>query len=175
MSLWRLPPVMIIHLKRFQFTQHMRRKLRDLVTFPLEGLDFSRITTSDPRVFLNASRQHRWVDEQSRDHDKEKLNNSYDLYGVIHHQGALSGGHYFASLKSSIDGKWHLFDDAQVYEINSEDVIDSSAYILFYVRRDLKNAKLEDFWKPKNNQNESVHDAYLDANAKSRSERCVIS
>ena len=34
---------MIFHLKRFQFTQHMRRKLRDFVHFPIEGLDFSRL------------------------------------------------------------------------------------------------------------------------------------
>jgi hypothetical protein len=41
------PPVVIIHLKRFQFTQHMRRKLRDLVVFPLEGFDLSRIMAPD--------------------------------------------------------------------------------------------------------------------------------
>merc|ERR1712150_156349 len=62
----------------------------------------------------------------------------YDLYGVVHHQGALSGGHYVASLKSD-DGQWRLFNDAQVYEIHSRDVVDSSAYILFYIRRDVKN------------------------------------
>ena len=50
MSLWRLPPIVIIHLKRFQFTQHMRRKLRDLVVFPIEGLDLSRIVASDNAV-----------------------------------------------------------------------------------------------------------------------------
>ena len=47
MSLWRLPPVVIIHLKRFLFTQHMRRKLRDLVVFPIEGLDLSRIMAQE--------------------------------------------------------------------------------------------------------------------------------
>ena len=167
--------MMIIHLKRFQFTQHMRRKLRDLVTFPLEGLDFSKITTSDPGLFSKVPRNQRWIDDHNRDHEEEKRINRYDLYGVIHHQGALSGGHYFASLKSTIDGKWHLFDDAQVYEINSEDVIDSSAYILFYMRRDLKDAKLEDFWKPKHIDNQSVHDSLIDTTMKSRSERCIIS
>ena len=70
----------------------------------------------------------------------------YDLYAVVHHQGALSGGHYIASLKSEVDGQWRLFNDAQVYEIHSRDVVDSSAYILFYIRRDVKDARLEDFW-----------------------------
>ena len=70
----------------------------------------------------------------------------YDLYGVVHHQGALSGGHYVASLKSDTDGQWRLFNDAQIFEIHSRDVVDSSAYILFYIRRDVKDMKLSDFW-----------------------------
>ena len=53
MSLWRLPPVVIIHLKRFQFTQHTRRKLRDFVHFPVEGLDLSRIMAVDNAVGAN--------------------------------------------------------------------------------------------------------------------------
>ena len=65
---------------------------------------------------------------------------------MVHHQGALSTGHYVASLKSDIDGQWRLFNDAQVYEIHSRDVVDSSAYILFYMRRDVANQKLSDFW-----------------------------
>merc|ERR1711862_754018 len=70
----------------------------------------------------------------------------YDLYAVIHHQGALSGGHYVASLRSEIDNQWRLFNDAQVYDISSREIVDATAYILFYIRRDVKNVKLNDFW-----------------------------
>merc|ERR1711970_1342023 len=72
----------------------------------------------------------------SRDGGRSEM--LYDLYGVVHHQGALSGGHYVASLKSEKDGQWRLYNDAQIYEIHSRDVVDASAYILFYIRRDVK-------------------------------------
>lgn len=38
----------------------------------------------------------------------------YDLYAVVHHLGALSSGHYVASVKSQPSGKWHYFNDDQV-------------------------------------------------------------
>ncbi|GKY91938.1 hypothetical protein MPSEU_000165400 [Mayamaea pseudoterrestris] len=79
--------------------------------------------------------------------DLNKDDSLYDLYGVVHHQGAMSTGHYVASIKSELDGHWRLFNDAQIYEIHARDVVDSSAYILFYVRRDvIKGKTLSDFW-----------------------------
>ena len=98
----------------------------------------------------------------------------YDLYAVVHHQGALSGGHYVASLKSD-DGQWRLFNDAQVYEIHSRDVIDSSAYILFYVRRDVKDAKLQDFWDLRKREGEGLTEEEVEKLMKAKSDRCVIS
>lgn len=41
-ALWRLPPVLVVHLKRFQFDRTNRRKLTNKVDFPLEGLDLTR-------------------------------------------------------------------------------------------------------------------------------------
>lgn len=38
----------------------------------------------------------------------------YDLYAVVHHLGALSSGHYVASVKSQTTRKWHYFNDNQV-------------------------------------------------------------
>lgn len=181
MSLWRLPPVMIIHLKRFQFTQHMRRKLRDLVVFPIEGLDLSRIMApaSDAAASKKERTETKHVDgkdgavngELKDDGRSEML---YDLYGVVHHQGALSGGHYVASLKSELDGQFRLFNDAQIYEIHSRDVVDSSAYILFYIRRDVAKAKLSDFWDVREGGN-GLSEEDMDQLLKGRSDRCVIS
>eukprot|EP00550_Attheya_septentrionalis_P004019 CAMPEP_0198291588 /NCGR_PEP_ID=MMETSP1449-20131203/9068_1 /TAXON_ID=420275 /ORGANISM="Attheya septentrionalis, Strain CCMP2084" /LENGTH=2054 /DNA_ID=CAMNT_0043990251 /DNA_START=402 /DNA_END=6566 /DNA_ORIENTATION=+ len=191
MSIWRLPPVMIIHLKRFQFTTNMRRKLRDLVVFPLEGLDFSRI-------LADAEAKPKKTETNGVAHDDETAATStdtaapsevpvvlsskedgrseslYDLYGVVHHQGALSGGHYVASLKSEVDGKWRMFNDAQVYEVNSRDIVDSSAYILFYVRRDVRNAHLEDFWDINTREGEGLTEEEVQRLMSER-ERCSIS
>ena len=177
MSLWRLPPVMIIHLKRFQFTQTMRRKLRDLVVFPTEGLDLSRIMATDPSDGVSSketkdSNQNGFSSEELKDTGRSEM--LYDLYGVVHHQGALSGGHYVASLKSEIDGQWRLFNDAQIYDIHARDVVDPSAYILFYIRRDVANAQLSDYWDVGHGSS-AISDQDMDQLLKGRSDRCVIS
>jgi uncharacterized UBP type Zn finger protein len=168
MNLWRLPPMMIIHLKRFQFNQHTKRKLRDFVHFPLEGLDLSSVRSQSK---VNGKVPDR-SDEQNDQSDN--INPLYDLYGVIHHQGALGGGHYVASLKSEVDGKWRLFNDAQIYEVSGKDIIDSSAYILFYVRRDVKNATLKDFWDLQPREGEGAIEEELEKMVKQR-EKCIIS
>jgi hypothetical protein len=199
----------------------MRRKLRDFVHFPVEGLDLSRIMAADTvgtqskedkeavakeekaragkeakekaevSMGLDNQSEENGFSEKVGDEDatavteddcsesplnqddgrSEKL---YDLYGVVHHQGALSGGHYVASLKSETDGQWRLFNDAQIYEIHSRDVVDSSAYILFYIRRDVKNMKLSDFWDTRQREG-GLTEEEMDKLIQGRSERCVIS
>jgi hypothetical protein len=178
----------MIHLKRFQFTQHMKRKLRDLVVFPLEGLDLSRIVApSSPAA--KTGDDDTSADDTSQDGSDEnfvggrfhplsrencgRTESLYDLYGVVHHQGALTGGHYVASLKSEFDGKWRLFNDAQIYELLARDVIDPSAYILFYVRRDVKGATLEDFWDTQEREGEGLTEEEVEKLMKR--DRCVIS
>ena len=99
----------------------------------------------------------------------------YDLYGVVHHQGALSTGHYVASLKSEIDGQWRLFNDAQIFEIHPKDVVDSSAYLLFYIRRDVAGQKLSDFWDVTKRDGEGITEEEMDSLLKGRSDRCAIS
>lgn len=218
MSLWRLPPVVIIHLKRFQFTQHMRRKLRDFVDFPLEGLDLSRIMARDvaastPKMVdpsLEKTEDHECSkengngkaadDDKASDTPEDKAMNGddevtvnteeassqmndddgrsemlYDLYGVVHHQGALSTGHYVASLKSETDGQWRLFNDAQIYEIHPRDVVDSSAYLLFYIRRDVAGQKLSDYWDVTKRDGAGMTEEEMNSLIKGRSDRCVIS
>jgi len=193
MNIWRYPPLVMIHLKRFQFTQHMRRKLRDLVVFPIEGLDLSRIAApSSGRGPADDDGEGTPDGDAGREdpaaakftggdfHPLSKSNRGrteslYDLYAVVHHQGALSGGHYVASLKSEEDGKWRLFNDAQIYELSSKDVVDPSAYILFYVRRDVKGASLEDFWDTEEREGEGLTEEEVQKLMKTRDSRCVIS
>ncbi|CAE7863116.1 Usp32 [Symbiodinium sp. KB8] len=45
---WRLPPVLVVQLKRFQYTQYARRKLHNLVIFPVNGLDMSQFLSRPP-------------------------------------------------------------------------------------------------------------------------------
>jgi len=162
------------------------------VVFPIEGLDLSRIVAPSSSPKSNCEDEHP-PKEEAQDGDTVttsefsggsfhplsrnncgRTESIYDLYGVVHHQGALSGGHYVASLKSEFDGKWRLFNDAQIYELNSRDVVDPSAYILFYVRRDVKGATLDDFWDTQEREGEGLTEEEVAKLMKSR-DRCVIS
>ena len=170
--------------------------------FPIEGLDLSRIvapSSSHQEPKMNGD--HKSTKQEKKEtrnfeqdgdntvnteeflggsfhplsrHNCGRTESIYDLYGVVHHQGALSGGHYVASLKSEFDGKWRLFNDAQIYELLSRDVVDPSAYILFYMRRDVKGAKLEDFWDTQVREGEGLTEEEVEKLMKQR-DRCVIS
>lgn len=73
LQLWRVPPLLIIHLKRFKSEGRWKSKLQTNVTYPLEGLDL-REYTKGPR--------------------KQP---PYRLIAVTNHQGASTdSGHYTA-------------------------------------------------------------------------------
>ena len=38
-DIWKLPPILIVHLKRFEFTKSRAGKIKDPVEFPLTNLD----------------------------------------------------------------------------------------------------------------------------------------
>jgi len=66
----------------------------------------------------------------------------YDLVSVSKHVGCQSFGHYVAYARSSEDGLWRLFDDEDVTEVADEEVAaqQKGAYVLFYLRRDMRPA-----------------------------------
>lgn len=95
LSLSRLPPVLLIHLKRFSVKGHFTEKIETFVDFPLQNLDLtnymppplppgvggaSSLSSDDPRAQLPPYR--------------------YDLYGVTNHFGTLSSGHCKSTTKS---------------------------------------------------------------------------
>ena len=42
----------------------------------------------------------------------------YDLYGVSNHFGNLNGGHYTATVKNFVSGKWHYMNDSSCSEVS---------------------------------------------------------
>jgi len=40
-DIWKLPSILIVHLKRFEFNEKKRAKINDFVEFPLKNLDLS--------------------------------------------------------------------------------------------------------------------------------------
>lgn len=126
MSIWSLPEILVIHLKRFSYEagQYMvhREKVSSLVHFPLRGLDMAPYTLGP---------------------EKDSGNTIYDLFAVSNHFGGLGGGHYTAFAKNHKNGKWYDFDDASVRAIQENEIVSSNAYVLFYQRRRSEDASLK--------------------------------
>ena len=112
-SITRLPHFLIIQLKRFE--KNLKNELQ--VNFPIFGLDMT------PYIENN--------------YEQQPL--IYDLVAVSYHIGNLSSGHYFAACKNVMADKWIKFDDANVQEIDSSEIVNRDAYVLFYRRRGLEN------------------------------------
>ncbi|GAB5371325.1 hypothetical protein AAMO2058_001570100 [Amorphochlora amoebiformis] len=113
MDIWKLPDVMCIQLKRFEYTRNWRNKIGTHVEFPLEGLNMAPHTLSP----------------------EDKKNSVYDLYAVSCHGGGLGGGHYWAYVRNLTDKKWYRMDDSSTSAMPESNVVTSEAYLLFYARR----------------------------------------
>jgi hypothetical protein len=64
----------------------------------------------------------------------------YDLYAVTNHLGGSGAGHYIAYVKAQHDQQWYCFDDESTREMDESAVQSASAYLLFYMRRDVAAA-----------------------------------
>ena len=126
MKLWRLPNILVIHLKRFEYKNALRRdKLGTFVDFPLVGLDMK------PHCANVKSKNSSFVESS--------VPADYDLFSVVNHYGRLGFGHYtsFAMQwdETGISKIWNAFDDSSVHPISPSEIKSSAAYILFYRRR----------------------------------------
>ena len=244
-TLWRLPPVLIIQLKRFQFDRTNRRKLNNHIDFPIENLDvFDYLATSRQRslsgdaaidmsggtgttttsggtsasgatvsgvgastttataitTIADAGAGSTTPTEalqgscsstalamsalygdslpiptaiESTTYTSSKntqpadphpttatttgtaLCTKYDLYSVIHHAGAMGGGHYATTARSlnihtgphtppvtatgADTDTWYCYNDNIVNKVvDTRDISSSSAYVLFYMRQDMR-------------------------------------
>lgn len=112
-----LPPVLIIHLKRFNGFGKNRRKITSFVQYPMK-LEISS----------------HCIVEDSEMKDDIKLR-TYSLYGVINHIGNLYSGHYTSYCKFFINDLWYNFNDEHCDRVDKlESIISENAYVLFYVR-----------------------------------------
>ena len=72
-------------------------------------------------------------------YDESNLPMLYDLVSVINHHGGIDSGHFFAFCKNAITKEWFKFDDNNFKKINEEkDIIENTAYVLFYRRKGLE-------------------------------------
>ncbi|THV02554.1 hypothetical protein K435DRAFT_345687 [Dendrothele bispora CBS 962.96] len=130
LSLARLPPILVIHLKRFEANGRFSDKIDTFVDFPLRSLDMTGYMPPPLPAGVDAGGaiQMGGTDDPRTQVPPYK----YDLYGVTNHVGNLSSGHYTAFVASR--GGWMYCDDSVIKSVDSKQVVSQKAYVLFYKR-----------------------------------------
>lgn len=117
-----------------------------MVDFPVYSFDMTPHLANKHNTNMNHSNMpemgNGWSPWKRSRKQSNSNDNTYDLYAVCYHHGTdLETGHYTAACKNPYDNQWYLYDDAKVTNLSqqSDDVtaelVNSSAYILFYQRR----------------------------------------
>ena len=60
----------------------------------------------------------------------------------MNHYGQLGFGHYVSYTRNPFEEKWYRYDDLNREEVNEDQINKESAYLLFYVRKDLDTKEL---------------------------------
>lgn len=108
-DIWKVPPILVIHLKRFQNVAGASSKITKLVRYPVDNLILSKFTAGPQR--------------------EPPL---YELFAKIDHEGDLAEGHYTSAARHRTTGRWHTFDDNSVKSLRSREIVTNGAYLLFY-------------------------------------------
>jgi hypothetical protein len=124
MELYKLPPAIMLHLKRFRYDESARKvvKVKAEVNLPsdcvMQPLDLTPYAVS-----------------------RQKGQALYDIVGIVNHHGKdADSGHYTAHCLHCIDDLWYRFDDDKVSQIPADEVwLPDSAYILFLMKRRIPN------------------------------------
>jgi ubiquitin carboxyl-terminal hydrolase 8 len=114
-DLWILPPILIVHLKRFRVNDYGQRSAKEekAIEYPLAGWDLATSVRSQGSEYP-----------------------VYDLYAISNHTGGLASGHYTAYTLNRFDDQWYEYNDSKCRRVN-ERILQgnrSSAYLLFYNR-----------------------------------------
>lgn len=134
LTLCRLPPVLLIHLKRFSFKGPFTEKIETLVDFPINNLDLTGympppLPAGAERTIVKYGRPQVLGSDDPR---RQQPPYKYDLFGVTNHYGTLSSGHYTAFVSSAAG--WRYCDDSRITRADKNAVVTKAAYILFYKR-----------------------------------------
>lgn len=120
-TICKLPPILIIAFKRFEFKigSMFPVKINSRVDFPLTDLKIGKLC------------------EKPAD-----MCRRYDLTGVSNHLGGTFGGHYTAYTKNG-NGRWYEYDDDSVREVKDVGtIVSNQAYVLIYESQDLDISKI---------------------------------
>lgn len=151
LSIRKAPEILTIHLKRFEHTMNTV-KIDTFLQFPLE-LSLFDYTTEGVHLLNEVGRisaagnpamnqshassiSPTVIDPlySSKKYEKDVV---YKLIATVNHTGVVDSGHYISYVSNSnSDGlnSWFKFDDALVTTVPTSTVLNSNAYMLFYVR-----------------------------------------
>ena len=107
--IWKVPPVLIVVLKRFIHQKTGSRKHCSYVDFDLEDFNVNQYVAGP------------------------KSTGNYNLYAVSNHYGSVDSGHYSAHCRNGA-GKWFEFNDDKVNEVSPSAVKTNAAYLLCYYK-----------------------------------------
>jgi len=134
-SLWRLPEILIVHLKRFVNVQGIfggvGRKNNLEIKTPINGLNLKPYLADTTNIGEIPK---------------------YDLFATVNHNGIMDFGHYYSCVRTDDSTRitnfydhynevatpeWHVFNDEHCKMISGKDVdfYIKDAYLLFYRRR----------------------------------------
>ncbi|ORZ19976.1 hypothetical protein BCR41DRAFT_385570 [Lobosporangium transversale] len=153
LSIKVVPPVLSFQLKRFEHSMGAS-KIETKIKFPAQ-LDMTQYTAAARKLKknkLSALQKANGVSGPESSGNgiigstasSMSMNNGlldpiptyvYNLFAVINHQGKMDTGHYTAFAKHR--GEWFSLDDHKVSLASQKEVLDSKAYMLFYVKQTL--------------------------------------
>lgn len=108
-----LPPILILHLKRFKFDTEGTTKIGKKVGYPLD--------LQLPAEVLSKRRRNALVAEGAG-------MPKYRLTGVVYHHGKqANGGHYTVDVRRQDENEWIRLDDTVIRRVRSEDVAEAGA------------------------------------------------
>lgn len=119
-DLWKVPDVLVVHLKRFSNNRSLRDKIDAFVDFPLEGLDLTAMVGERQAATRLSEQGADTLSLGLTDIDEPLV---YDLYAVDEHLGGLGGGHYRAYAHNHVTDKWYHFDDSYVSEASAQNAV----------------------------------------------------
>lgn len=111
-TIWRLPVILVVILKRFSYTGMWRDKITTFVNFPTSN-------------FRAMGREVGWVSNPGE-------GKVYRLFGVTNHTGTLEGGHYIGCARNPASGDWFTYDDHVIRPMKADQTRKKEAYLLFY-------------------------------------------
>ncbi|KAJ3375724.1 hypothetical protein GGF31_002928 [Allomyces arbusculus] len=121
-TIYRLPPVLLVHVKRFHFDVAGSSKNACAVAVPWRNVDLAPYTT----------------------HAAGKC--MYDVVSFINHLGDFEGGHYFTAARRG--DVWHVFDDDAVHVAAATDPITSrDVYVLCLQRQGVAMDEVMRMWR----------------------------